>query len=131
MKMEFDAVGLMVRDMERMTAFYRDVMGMQVEWNGGKYAEVKGFGARILLYARAAFEEMTDRAFQYPKGLNGTMEISFSLPTFADVDVVFRRLTEAGAKPVLEPLFEPWGQRTSYIADPDGNLIELSSFQKE
>ena len=35
---------------------------------------------------------------------------------------------EVGAKPVLQPTTEPWGQRTCYIADPDGNLIEISSF---
>jgi catechol 2,3-dioxygenase-like lactoylglutathione lyase family enzyme len=23
---------------------------------------------------------------------------------------------------------EPWGQRTCYVADPDGNLIEIVSF---
>lgn len=28
----------------------------------------------------------------------------------------------------MSPTTEPWGQRTAYIADPDGNLIELSSF---
>jgi catechol 2,3-dioxygenase-like lactoylglutathione lyase family enzyme len=25
---------------------------------------------------------------------------------------------------------EPWGQRTCYVADPDGNLIEIGSFSK-
>lgn len=28
-------------------------------------------------------------------------------------------------KEVLEPELEPWGQRTCYIADPEGNLIEM------
>ena len=28
----------------------------------------------------------------------------------------------------IAPTTEPWGQRTCYIADPDGNLIEISSF---
>ena len=26
---------------------------------------------------------------------------------------------------------EPWGQRTCYIADPEGNLIEIGSFTNE
>ena len=26
---------------------------------------------------------------------------------------------------------EPWGQRTCYIADPEGNLVEIGSFVKE
>lgn len=32
--------------------------------------------------------------------------------------------------PVLEPELEPWGQRTCYIADPEGNLIEIGSWNK-
>ena len=35
-----------------------------------------------------------------------------------------------GAIPVLPPTTEPWGQRTCYVADPDGNLIEIGSFSK-
>ncbi len=31
----------------------------------------------------------------------------------------------------MEPTTEPWGQRTCYIADPEGNLIEIGSFVKE
>lgn len=33
-----------------------------------------------------------------------------------------------GAVSVLPPTTEPWGQRTCYVADPDGNLIEIGSF---
>ena len=37
---------------------------------------------------------------------------------------------ENGVTPVLEPEIEPWGQRTCYIADPEGNLIEIGSWNK-
>ena len=37
---------------------------------------------------------------------------------------------ENGATSVLEPELEPWGQRTCYIADPEGNLIEIGSWNK-
>ena len=35
-----------------------------------------------------------------------------------------------GATAVLDPTTEPWGQRTCYIADPEGNLIEIGSWNK-
>ena len=35
-----------------------------------------------------------------------------------------------GAASVLSPTTEPWGQRTCYVADPDGNLIEIGTFTK-
>ena len=41
-----------------------------------------------------------------------------------------KRLWKNGATSVLEPELEPWGQRTCYIADPEGNLIEIGSWNK-
>ena len=37
---------------------------------------------------------------------------------------------EKGATSVLESELEPWGQRTCYIADLEGNLIEIGSWNK-
>lgn len=50
------------------------------------------------------------------------------MDTFDEVDAAFRDVVSKGATPVLEPTTEPWGQRTCYIADPEGNLIEIGSF---
>ena len=50
--------------------------------------------------------------------------------TFEEVDAEYAKAVEKGAQPVLEPTTEPWGQRTRYIADPEGNLIEIGSFNK-
>lgn len=81
------------------------------------------------MFSRDDFETMTARRYTYPAALNGTMEIAFDVSTYADVDREYARVTAAGAKPVFAPTTEPWGQRTCYVADPDGNLIEISSFQ--
>jgi uncharacterized glyoxalase superfamily protein PhnB len=59
------------------------------------------------------------------------MELALDYPDFSDVDREFERLVKAGAKPVFKPTTMPWGQRTSYVADPDGNLIEIGSFGKK
>lgn len=87
-------------------------------------------GMRILLFPRLSIEKMTHQKFSYPSGINGTMELSFDVPTFADVDKEYNRAVSMGAKPIMEPTTEPWGQRTSYVADPEGNLIEISSFKE-
>lgn len=43
---------------------------------------------------------------------------------------LIREVISKGATSVLEPSTEPWGQRTCYIADPEGNLIEIGSWNK-
>ncbi len=73
---------------------------------------------------------MTSRKYEYVKGLNGHTEIALYVDTFEEVDKEFNAAVSKGAVPVLEPTTEPWGQRTCYIADPEGNLIEIGSFNK-
>jgi len=130
MRTNIFAVGLFVTNMETMVRFYRDVIGMRTNWNNEPNAEFETDGTRLIMYGRNDFENMTSRKFHYPVGLNGTMELAFDFPLFSDVDSEFTRLVEAGATAVLAPTDEPWGQRTSYIADPEGNLIEIGSFGK-
>lgn len=129
--LKLDTVGLFVTDMARTVRFYQEVMGMQTDWNGEPNAELfSPGGVRLILFSRNDFEAMTSRTYSYPQGVNGTVELAFSLPTFADVDVEYARLVKAGAKPIFPPTDEPWGQRTCYLADPDGNLLEVSSFNE-
>jgi uncharacterized glyoxalase superfamily protein PhnB len=43
-----------------------------------------------------------------------------------DCDAAFAALVAAGAPAVMPPTTRSWGQRTAYVRDPDGNLIELA-----
>lgn len=125
----FNTIGLFTTDNARMVAFYRDVFGFETTWNGTDPNVEMTLGAsRIIMFPRDAFEQMTSWHYAYPEGDNGTMEISFEVPTFADVDKEYERAVSMGAKPIFVPTTEPWGQRTCYVADPEGNLIEISSF---
>lgn len=50
---------------------------------------------------------------------------------YTDMENLVTWLMTFGAKvEVLEPELEPWGQRTCYIADPEGNLIEIGPWNK-
>jgi lactoylglutathione lyase len=44
----------------------------------------------------------------------------------ADVDAALSELIASGALLVVPPTNRFWGQRTAYIRDPDGYLIELA-----
>ena len=120
--------GLFVKDMETMVTFYRDVMGLKTQWNHEPNAELSNGPMRLIMFSRHDFEAMTAQKFSYPEGTNGTLELAFDAENYAGVDREFARVTALGAVPVLKPVTEPWGQRTCYVADPEGNLIEISSF---
>ena len=129
--MRLDGFGLFVEDMGRMIRFYRDVLGFEIkeDEDTSNVFLIKD-GTLFLLYRRSDFEKMTSRKYEYIKGLNGHSEITLYVDTFEEVDAEFAKAVEKGAEPVLEPTTEPWGQRTCYIADPEGNLIEIGSFNK-
>lgn len=129
--MKLDGFGLFVNDMAKMIRFYRDVLGFEIkeDENTSNVYLIKD-GTLFLIYGRNDFETMTNRKYEYIKGLNGHSEIALYVDTFEEVDIEFRKAVSKGAIPVLEPETEPWGQRTSYIADPEGNLIEIGSFNK-
>ncbi|WP_303790034.1 VOC family protein [Ruminococcus flavefaciens] len=129
--MRLDGFGLFVEDMGKMIRFYRDVLGFEIkeDENTSNVFLIKD-GTLFLLYGRSDFEKMTSRKYEYIKGLNGHSEIALYVDTFEEVDREYERVIGMGAEPVLEPTTEPWGQRTCYIADPEGNLIEIGSFNK-
>lgn len=126
-----DMIGLFVADLRKMVAFYRDVLGFGSDWDGsGPYAEFRHEGVRFSMYERAQLPGLLGQAPAFPAGLNGTFELAIDLPTSADVDREFERVVNAGGTPVYAPRDEPWGMRSSMVADPEGNLIEIGSWNR-
>lgn len=129
--MKFNTIGFFTDNQPAMVAFYRDVMGFHTDWNGATNVDMTYGDIRLIMYPRSEFEKMVSHSFDYPKSLNGTAEIAFDADNYAGVDAEYARCTAAGARSVFPPTTMPWGQRTCYIADPDGNLIEIGSFNPE
>lgn len=127
--MKLDGFGIFVEDMPAMVRFYRDVLGFGIrEDENASNVYLEKDGTLFLLFRRRDFEKMTNRTFGYAPGVNGHYEIALSVSDYAAVDAAFREVVAKGAEPVMEPTTEPWGQRTCYVADPEGNLIEIGSF---
>lgn len=127
--MKLDGFGIMVDDMAVMIRFYRDVLGFEIkEDENTSNVFLQKDGTLFLLYRKTDFEKMTGRKFSYCSGVNGHYEIALGVENYSEVDAAYLKVVSAGATPVMEPTTEPWGQRTCYIADPEGNLIEIGSF---
>ena len=101
-------------DLERSTAFYRDVLGLAVyrqfgepPWQGtvfflgGGYLEVSGRSAA-------------------PAGPNVQLWLQVR-----DVDATHDDLAGRGVTVLRPPVTEPWGLREMWIADPDGVEIAV------
>ena len=129
--MRLDGFGLLVNDMGSMIRFYRDVLGFEIKENEDtENVYLVKDGTLFLLYGRKDFEKLTSHEYEYVKGLNGHFELALYVDTFEEVDEAYVRIVEKGGTEVMKPTTEPWGQRTCYIRDPEGNLIEIGSWNR-
>jgi lactoylglutathione lyase len=119
-----DRVGyviLFVGDLERSTAFYRDVIGLPFRLEGDGYVEFATPGTRFGLYDRNRLEELTGQDATAPGWPGG--EVVFLVE---DVDAEAQRLRAAGVTVLKGPVDRPWGHRTLHVEDPDGFVVELA-----
>lgn len=130
--MKLDGFGVFVKDMPTMVRFYRDILGFEIkEAEDASNVFLEKDGTLFLFYRRSDFEKMTSTKFNYAEKINGHFEIALGVENFAAVDKAYNEIVAKGGKSVMPPATEPWGQRACYIADPEGNLVEIGSFVKE
>ena len=129
--MRLDGYGLFVKDMAKMIRFYRDVLEFEIkeDENTDNVYLLKD-GTLFLLYGRKDFEKLTGKKYEYLTGINAHSEMALYVDTYEDVDLQYEKAIAHGATSLFAPTTEPWGQRTCFIADPEGNVIEIGSWNK-
>lgn len=125
MKTRIALITILTGDVPAMTRFYRDVLGFVVETDMGEYVEFASEGVRFAVCARSImFEATGDDGFRRPAA-GRSFELAFPCASPATVDETYAEIVEQGATSIKEPADMPWGQRTAFFADPDGNVHEL------
>jgi lactoylglutathione lyase len=127
----FDHVGVNVADLPGMTAWYVAALGLEVEleftldhvaFSGVVLRSPEGHRVELLhrpgsvagLQAADPVEAALTRGFGH---------VAFDV---ADVDAAYDALVAAGATDRMSPRPSPEpGVRMAYVADPEGNLLEL------
>lgn len=118
-----DYVVVIVEDVGRSVEFYTEVLGLPLGHRAGPYAQFDTGATRVGLYERAAMAATLGRPVGSPDPDRPGFELGFKVP---DCDAAYAELVEKGACGVVAPTDRDWGQRTAYVVDPDGHLIELA-----
>lgn len=119
-----DYVVLVVEDLDRSLDFYTGTLGLQLGHRSGPYAQLDTGTTRLSLFERSAMAETLGRdGLSAPSPDAPGFELGFKV---ADVEAAYRELTADGVPGAVDPTDRPWGQRTAYLRDPDGHLIELA-----
>jgi|SRR5690606_2936725 catechol 2,3-dioxygenase-like lactoylglutathione lyase family enzyme len=138
-------IAIAVRDMDRALAFYRDVLGLKVRFNGieefpnlGKLRPQRRHGAYLSLgdgpHDSFIVLDHRDNAVDRPPLNVGDVGIHHFSFWVDDIDTIFARAQAAGTTVIIEPhdtgtenYGEPAGGtiRTTLMRDPDGNVVQL------
>jgi catechol 2,3-dioxygenase-like lactoylglutathione lyase family enzyme len=119
------SIGEIVDDMAAAVAFYRDVLGLEVEWNEGTgYATAKVAGAMHFgIWSRESAAEATlgdkEAASRIPLGFTVEFEVD-------EVQAAADTLESKGWKVLQSPRTEDWGQTTSRFLSPSGAICGVA-----
>ncbi len=99
-------------DVEKATAFYKDVLGLKVLMDLG-WIRTYGSGSK-----------MTIQVSMMSEGGSGTAVPDMSIEV-DDIEDALTRVQKAGIPIEYGPKTEPWGVRRFYVRDPFGKLINI------
>ena len=115
---------LYVSDLGASLELYIEAFGLTVafEHPGGDYAEFATGSTALALCEIATAADSTGLALSGPASPRSNITLVVD-----DVGAAFGHAIASRATSIAEPVTKPWGQDSSYVADLDGNLIELAS----
>lgn len=112
---------LLVNDFNRSLAFYKDVLGLEINSIEGKFADFKLEGTSLAIFEKEAATAMFPKKFM---GNGGGVILAFQVE---DVQKTCDELKAKGVEIFEGPKTTPWGQIVAYFKDPDGNIWEISA----
>jgi uncharacterized glyoxalase superfamily protein PhnB len=113
---------LITADVKRLVEFYEPVLRRKAHWSGGDYAEFATGAGTLAIFSAEAQEKYIPLSADAAK--NRSVILEFKV---ADADAEYRRVQGLVKNWVKPPTNQPWGTRSVYFRDPDGNLVDFFS----
>jgi len=107
---------IIVSDMDRSVAFYRDVLGLELEQQSEAWSQLNAGTISVGLHGST-------------EGVSASPEGGAQLAFYVDdAQKAVEELRSRGAEIAQEPEREEFGGLLAYVKDPDGYLIMLMQF---
>jgi predicted enzyme related to lactoylglutathione lyase/predicted SnoaL-like aldol condensation-catalyzing enzyme len=115
----FNGICIITPHVRQLSDFYSAVLQCPAEGDDA-YAAISTQGAALSFYAEQGMERMAPGSMQGAGRGSFTLEIQVD-----DVDREYARLVEMGVPVVKSPTTQPWGWRSAWFRDPDGNILNF------
>ena len=125
---KINAICLFVQDFDTCVKFYRDTLGLKVKDTDEGFMSFELEGTELALMDLPTAVGMIDEETIQP---SKKVIHRFLMGAFLDnCDEAYETLKAKGVEFIKPPTTQPWGQRTAYFKDPDGNIWEISHFEE-
>ena len=118
-------VTLGVRDMAAMRGFYKGLGWPEQPGGGEQFASYLVGGVLLALYGLDDLAQEAAPGEPLAKHGWGGHTFALNVDERDQVDDVVRAMVAAGARKVGQVVDRPWGGRSGYVADPEGNRWEV------
>lgn len=125
--MKFTYVTFYVKDIKRMTAFYKKAFGLKVRFahESGFYVEMET-GSTVLSFSQTELARTIVPGGYLKANPNGK-PFNFQAGFEPDnVKTALKRAVKCGAVCVAPYEVKPWGWESAMVRDIEGNLVELA-----
>jgi predicted enzyme related to lactoylglutathione lyase len=119
-KMKLTHCCIITENIKELSNFYKEALQIEPQIYGDDYAEFPTESGVLSLFSYESHEELA-KGSVVPAS-NRCVELEFNVD---NVDDDFIRLKQFGAEIVKPLTTQPWGNRSFYFRDPDGNLINF------
>ena len=109
-----DTVIVFAEDLEVLSQFYIHVLGV----DEAEVVEEEGHVGFELGDIYLGFDQ-SDGSHQHPGAVSFWIRVD-------ELDATYEKCLLLGAKPVIEPVERPWGDRLAAVRDPEGNVVGFS-----
>jgi catechol 2,3-dioxygenase-like lactoylglutathione lyase family enzyme len=111
---------LITKNTKRLVDFYEPILKAKARWSSEDYAEFRTSVGVLAVFAAEAQEKYIPGSARAAQNRSVILEFSVR-----DVDLEYKRLQSLVRVWVKPPTTQPWGTRSIYFRDPDGNLVDF------
>ncbi len=116
---KFSGINLISRDVLNLRDFYQAVLQVEIEGDA-EFASCMINGIVLSIYCWSGMENMAPGSMADAGA--GTCVLEFEVD---DVDAEHQRLIALNIPIVKPPTTQPWGLRSVWLRDPDGNIVNF------